>query len=51
MEKQNKDLSGLSALTEELADPGGTKLGKAWAVTIEPVELFRSNGNKQGNKT
>ena len=40
--KTNQDLSGLSALTEELADPGGTKLGKAWAVTIEPVELFRN---------
>ena len=36
------NLWGLSALTEALLDPeawGGTKLGIAWAVTIEPVEL------------
>ena len=36
-------LGGLSALTEALlVEPAaefGTKLGKAWAVTIEPVEL------------
>ena len=42
--KENEShLGGLSALTEALlVEPVaefGTKLGKAWAVTIEPVEL------------
>ena len=42
--KENEShLGGLSALTEALlVEPAaefGTKLGKAWAVTIEPVEL------------
>ena len=52
MEKINikLNLSGLSAFTELLADPGGTKLGIAWAVTIDPVELFENEKEKKNKK-